>query len=110
MNAVARLQTGTKGRQHAFFSPDGTIVGAGDQELGDVVFFEVKTSKELHRWTYKQGSIHTHLRRDAEEKERPEKDPHRFGFSPDGTSFVAGCHGALIRVVDTGQILRQFGD
>jgi WD40 repeat protein len=110
LRPVARLTSGGRGLQHPFFSPDGTTLAAGDQDNGDVVFWNAANGEELQRYTFQRGSFRTHFPRGEETRIRPEKDPRRFVFSPDGTSFLAGCYGGIIRLVSTGQDTRRFGD
>ena len=98
------------GHQHPFFSPDGSLVGSGSQSNGDVVFFDLESGQEVFRYTFIRGTFRTHFQRQQSESHRPEKDPHRFAFSADGTSFIAGCHGGIIRNVNSGQILQQFDE
>lgn len=105
-----RLTSGGKGLQHPFFSPDGTVLGSGDQENGDVVFWNVRDGQELRRYTFERGTFTTHFPRSPEQVVRPEKDPARFVFSPDGESFLSGPYGGIIRLVSTGQDTRRFGD
>jgi WD40 repeat protein len=110
LKPVGRLASGGKGLQHPFFSPDGATLGTGDQENGDVVFWNAANGEELTRYTFQRGSFRTHFPRPQEARIRPEKDPRRFVFSPEGTSFLAGCYGGIIRLVSTGQDTRRFGD
>lgn len=110
LKPLQRLSSGGKGLQHPFFSPDGTVLGSGDQENGDVVFWNVADGQELRRYTFERGIFSTHLPRPPEQLVRPEKDPARFVFSPDGESFCAGCYGGIIRLVSSGQDTRRFGD
>lgn len=110
LKLAARMYAGNKEVQQPFFSPDSAILGSGAQENGDVVFWHVGTRKELRRYTFKQGSFRTYHRRDAEALVRPETNPERFVFSPDGESFLAGCYGGMIRLVSDGRDIKRFGD
>ncbi|MCH8922624.1 MAG: PD40 domain-containing protein [Planctomycetes bacterium] len=106
----ARYNAGSNELQHPFFSPDGSMLAAGGQSQGNVVMWNLSTGKEVRRFTHKRGSFHTYARRKAEETHRPESDPTRFAFSPDGESFLAGCHGGILRLISTGRDVRRFGD
>lgn len=110
LTPIQRLQSGSRGLQHPFFSPDGRLLGSGDQTNGDVLFWDLNSGKELARYTFEKGSFHTYRLRKPEERIAPERDPQRFVFSPDGRSFLSAPHGGILRQVDTGQDTRRFGD
>ena len=110
LTPLRRLQTGGQGLQHPFFSPDGSILGTGDQANGDVLFWDLVSGKEIARYTFEKGAFHTYRVRTAEERIAPERDPARFVFSPDGESFLSAPHGGILRQVATGQDTRRFGD
>ena len=106
----ARLKSHGAGLQRVFFSPDGRLLGAGDQTNGDVMFWSADSGEEAYRYTFERGDFRTYYSRSNSQPVRPEKDPARFAFSPDGAAFLAGCHGGIIRLVSTGQDVRRFGD
>jgi len=109
LRPVAKLQVrGNPSIQHPFFSPDGSLLGVGNQSNGDTAFFDINSSKEVFRYTFARGTFRTHYARPQTETHRPEKDPHRFVFSADGNFFMAGCHGGIVRVVNTGQEIQRF--
>jgi WD40 repeat protein len=110
LDVRARLLTGERGIPHPFYSPDAAILAAGCQDNGDVIFWDARTSQELHRYTFDKGSFRTHYQRDADERVRPEKDPSRFCFSPGGNAFLVGCYGGILRDVGSGQEIKRFGD
>lgn len=110
LKPIAQFRTGGPGLQHPFFSPDGALLAAGDQENGDVVFWDLRTRKEVRRYTFERGSFQTFYRRDDDQRERPETDPTRFVFSPDGGAFLVGCYGGFIRLVSDGSEVRRFRD
>lgn len=110
LRPVSRLRTGGPGRAHPFFSPDGQLLAAADQLNSDVVFWEIASGKELARYTFKQGTLHTHGSRSAARTVRPEEDPARFVFSADGASFFGGPYGGILRLVANGQDLARFGE
>ena len=110
MKPVSSLKTGNKGLARPFFSPDGELLAAGSQDNGDVVFWNLANHKEVRRYTFQRGTFHTFYRRDADQTVRPELDPDRFTFSPDGRAFLAGCYGGMIRMVSDGRDVKTFGD
>ena len=111
LQPIRRLQMASNiGHQHPFFSPDASLLGSGSQINGDVAFFDLGSFKEVFRYTYARGTFRTHYPRPLNTKHAPEKDPHRFIFSMDGTSFMAGCHGGIIRVVNSGQEVQRFDE
>ena len=105
-----RLRTGEPGIPHPFYSLDGRYLAAGCQDNGDVVIWDARTSQELYRYTFQKGSFHTHYQRQPSERIRPEQDPSRFCFSPDGNAFFVGCYGGILRDVSSGQEIKRFGD
>ncbi len=110
LDVRARLLTGERGIAHPFYSPDSGRLAAGCQENGDVIIWDARTSQELHRYTFDKGSFRTHYQRQPGERVRPEKDPTRFCFSPDGNAFLVGCYGGILRDVGSGQEIKRFGD
>ena len=110
LDVVSRLQTGVRGLAHPFFSPDGALVAGGCQETGDVVIWSVSNRQETARYTFEKGSFKTQLARSNHESIRPERDPGRFCFSPDGEAFLAGCYGGILRRVSNGAEMARFGE
>ena len=107
---AGRLQSGGTGMQHPFYSPDGRLLAAGDQQNSDVVFWNRQNGREVRRFTFKQGDLHSYHARSDAMAIAPEKSPHRFVFSPDGQAFLSGPYGGIIRLVSTGQDVKRFGD
>jgi WD40 repeat protein len=105
-----RLQAGVEDRQRALFSPDGTAVACCGQTKADVVLFDVTNGREQRRLHFDKGSFTTYMRRSADEKVRPESDPQRFAFSPDGSLFFAGCYGGILRSLESGNEVRRLGE
>ncbi len=87
----SRLKTGERGLAHPFFSPDAKLLAAGCQENGDVVIWNLAERQEVGRFTFEKGGLRTYLPRPAGVTFRPERDPTRFCFSPDGDAFLVGC-------------------
>lgn len=110
LDAVGRLTSGGSGILHPFYSPNGQLVAAGDQQNSDVVFWDRETGQELRRYTFKQGHLHSYHLRSGELPVAPEKSPHRFAFSPDSQAFLAGPYGGIVRLVSTGQDVKRFGE
>lgn len=110
LTPLRRLQSGGRGLQHPFFSPDGSLLGTGDQSNGDVLFWDLISGQEIARYTFEKGAFHTYHARKPEDRIVPEKDPARFVFSPDGQSFLSAPYGGILRQVATGQDTRRFGD
>jgi WD40 repeat protein len=106
----SRFQTGVRGLAHPFFSPDAQLLAAGCQDNGDVVVWNLADRQEVARHTFAKGSFRPHYSRPANALFRPERDPARFCFSPDGESFLAGCYGGILRAVSGGQELARFGE
>lgn len=106
----SRFQTGVRGLAHPFFSPDARLLAGGCQENGDVVIWNVADRQEVARHTFAKGSFRPQYSRQVDAVFRPERDPARFCFSPDGESFLAGCYGGILRAVSGGQELARFGD
>jgi WD40 repeat protein len=106
---ITRFQTGGRGNLHPFFSSNGNTLGAGDQLNGDVVFWDLASGGRRHKYTFEEGSIHTHYVRRSEDEATPEKAPHRFVFTPHKDSFLAGPHGGIVRLLATGQDVQHFG-
>ncbi|MBP89379.1 MAG: hypothetical protein CMJ64_22150 [Planctomycetaceae bacterium] len=107
---VRQFNSRGRGLQRPFFSPDGSLLGAGDQRNGDVVFWDLSNGKDLARYTFEKGAFHTYRTRPKDSLVTPEKDPKRFAFSPDSQTFLSGPHGGIIRQVATGQDTHRFGD
>lgn len=110
LDLVARLQAGTRGLAHSFFSPDAALIVAGCQESGDVVMWSVASKQEAYRYTFEKGGFKTHLLRSARDVVRPERDPGRFCFSPNGEAFLVGCYGGILRSTHSGSELARFGE
>jgi WD40 repeat protein len=110
LEPLAKLETGTRGIAHPFFSPDGELLAAGDQTSGDVVIWRSSGGPELHRYTFENGGFRPHYARPESARERPERDPARFVFSPGSEAFLAGPYGGIVRLVSSGQDVRRFGE
>jgi len=110
LKPIASLKTGNKGIARPFFAPGGELLAAGSQDNGDVVFWDLASRKEVRRYTFQRGTFITYTRRGADQSVRPELDPDRFTFSPDGQAFLAGCYGGMIRMVSDGRDVKTFGD
>lgn len=110
LQPVSRLLTGGRGRAFPFFSPNGELVAAADQSNSDVVVWEVATAKELARYTFQQGSLRTYGLKSPSRLVRPEEDPARFVFSPDGEAFLGGPYGGILRLISTGRDIARFGE
>lgn len=110
LRIAAHFRTGGKGLQTPFFNPDGSVLASGDQQSGDVVFWDVASQKELHRYTFQRGAFRTYLRREPSEVERPELAPVRFAISPGGDAFLAGCYGGIIRMISDGREVQRFSE
>jgi WD40 repeat protein len=106
----SRLKTGERGLAHPFFSPDAKLLAAGCQENGDVVIWNLGERQEVGRFTFEKGGLRTYQSRPAGITFRPERDPTRFCFSPDGDAFLVGAYGGILRATSGGQELRRFGD
>jgi WD40 repeat protein len=106
---AARLNTGGNGRAFPFFSPAGDLLGGADQSNSDIVIWDISSGRELARYTFQQGSVHTYFAKSADRLIRPEEDPIRFAFSPDGTSFLGGPFGGIVRLVQDGRDIARFG-
>ena len=105
-----RLQTSIKGMAHPFFSPDGKYLAGGCQDNGDVVVWDLNTTKEAGRFSFDKWNARTYYARTAEESFRPEKDPQRFVFHPDSSAYLVGGNGGMLRLIDGGRELKRFGD
>jgi WD40 repeat protein len=110
LDVRTRLQAGVRGLVHPFFSPDAGLLAAGSQDAGDVVIWNLADRQEVARYTFEKGALRTHRSRPASEIVRPERDPTRFCFSPDGEAFLAGCYGGILRATSGGQELARFGE
>jgi hypothetical protein len=86
------------------------LLAAADQANSDVVVWEAATGKEIVRYTFQQGSIHTFAVKSAGRVIRPEEDPARFVFAPDGEAFLGGPYGGILRLVTTGRDIARFGE
>lgn len=110
LKPLGKLEMGTRGIAHPFFDPAGERLAAGDQATGDVVIWELTGGRETQRYTFEKGSFRPHYVRAETAVERPERDPARFVFSPDGEAFLSGCYGGIVRLVSSGQDVRRFAD
>jgi WD40 repeat protein len=110
LDVRTRLRTGEPGIAHPFYSFDGRYLGTGCQDNGDVIIWDPRMSQELYRYTFQKGSFRPHYQRQKDERIRPEEDPTRFCFSPDGNAFFVGCYGGIVRDVASGQEIKRFGD
>jgi WD40 repeat protein len=110
LDVRSRLQTGIRGLAHPFFSPEAKVLAAGSQETGDVVLWNLADRQELARYTFEKGGLRTYYNRPATALVRPERDPTRFCFSPDGDTFLVGCYGGILRATSGGQELARFGE
>jgi WD40 repeat protein len=110
LQPVGRVATGNEGRAFPFFSASGDLLGAADQSNSDVVIWETATGREVSRFTFRQGSLHTFLAKGPQRVVRPEEDPIRFVFSPDETAFLGGPFGGIVRLVHDGRDIARFGD
>ena len=110
LDMKSRLQTGVRGLAHPFFASDAKVLAAGCQETGDVVLWNLTDRQEIARYTFEKGGLRTYYNRPANALLRPERDPTRFCFSPDGESFLAGCYGGILRATSGGQELGRFGE
>jgi WD40 repeat protein len=104
------LQCGEPGLAHPFFSRDAKLLAAGCQASGSVLVWDLVERQQIGRYAVEKGSFRTHLSRPADATFRPELDPTRFCFSPDGEAILIGAHGGLLRATRSGQELRRFGD
>src|SRR5262245_60111000 len=110
LDVKSRLQTGVRGLAHPYFSPDAKNIAAGCQETGDVVIWNLADRQEIARYTFEKGALHTYYNRSVTAALRPERDPTRFCFSPDGDAFLVGCYGGILRATSGGQELARFGE
>jgi WD40 repeat protein len=110
LDVRTRLQTGERGLAHPFFSPDASLLAAGCQANGDVVIWNLGQRQETGRFTFEKGALRTYMQRPAGATHRPEGDPTRFCFSPDGEAILVGAYGGILRATAGGQELRRFGD
>jgi WD40 repeat protein len=110
LRPIARLRTGGRGRAFPFFSPQGDLLAAADQANSDVVVWEASSGREIARYTFQQGALHTFAPKSSSRVIRPEEDPARFTFAPDGQSFLGGPYGGILRLVDTGRDIARFGE
>ncbi len=105
-----QLNMGVAGLAHPFFSADAKLIAAGSQASGDVVIWDLATKQEYRRYTFDKGSFKTLLVRSPSDTVRPEKDPVRFAFAPDGQSFLVGAYGGIVRLVEDGRDIQRFGE
>ena len=110
LEARSRVPTGEPGLTHPFFSCDGKLLAAGCQTSGTVVIWNLSERQEVGRFALERGGFRTYLARPADAVFRPEQDPTRFCFSPDGEAFLTGAHGGILRATAGGAELRRFGD
>jgi WD40 repeat protein len=110
LDVRARLRSGEPGRAHPFFAPDAQHVAAGCQQRGDVVIWRLSDRQEVARYTFEKGGLRTYYQRPPDVAFRPERDPTRFCFSPDGEAFLVGAYGGILRATHGGQELARFGN
>ena len=110
LDVKSRFQTGIRGLAHPFFAPDARQLAAGCQENGDVLIWNLANRRELAHYTFEKGGLRTYYNRPADAAFRPENDPTRFCFSPDGEAFFTGAYGGILRAASSGQELARFGD
>ena len=110
LDVRSRLQTGVRGLAHPIFSPDASLLAAGCQENGDVVIWNLSQRQEVGRFTFQKGGLRTYMLRPEAATFRPERDPTRFCFSPDGEAILVGAYGGILRATSGGQELGRFGD
>jgi len=110
LDVRSRWQSNTRGIARPFFAPDAKLLAAGCQETGDVVIWNLDDRQEQARYTFEKGALRTYYNRPAGALVRPERDPTRFCFSPDGHSFLVGCYGGILRATTGGQELARFGE
>jgi WD40 repeat protein len=110
LEPLKRFSGGDEQRQCVLFSPDGATLACCGQEKADIVFFDVASGRELRRMHYEQGTFSPYLRRDRDERVRPEEDPLRFAFTSDGAAFIAGPYGGVLRSVETGNEVQRLVD
>jgi len=110
LDVRSRWQSNTRGIARPFFAPDAKLLAAGCQETGDVVIWNLDDRQEQARYTFEKGALRTYYNRPAGALVRPERDPTRFCFSPDGHSFLVGCYGGILRSTSGGQELARFGE
>jgi WD40 repeat protein len=107
---MRRIITGSVGRASPFFSAAGDLLGVADQSNSDVAIWDMRSGQELSRFTFQQGALHTYHSKSLDRPIRPEEDPARFAFSPDGSSFLGGPFGGILRTVTDGAEIARFGD
>jgi WD40 repeat protein len=105
-----QLNTGVAGIAHPFFSTDGKQLAAGSQTNGDVVVWDLASKQERRRYTFDKGGFKTYYARTENEVVRPEKDPMRFAFAPEGDAFLVGAYGGILRLVEDGRDIQRFGE
>ena len=110
LQPARQIATGGSGRAFPFFSTGGELLGAADQSNSDVVIWDMRSGEELSRFTFRQGAVHTYRSKAAGRVVRPEEDPARFVFSPDGASFLGGPFGGILRLVSDGRDVARFGE
>jgi WD40 repeat protein len=110
LQPASRLRTGGAGRAFPFFSPDGALLAAADQSNSDIVVWDVATGQETARYTFQQGAVRTYGPKSAGRHVRPEEDPARFVFTPDGAAFLGGPYGGILRLVTTGRDIARYGE
>lgn len=105
-----QLNLGVAGIAHPFVSQDGKLLAAGSQASGDVVIWDLASKQEHRRYTFDKGGFKTLLARSESDTVRPEKDPMRFAFAPDGEAFLVGAYGGILRLVEDGRDIQRFGE
>lgn len=101
---------GTRGIAHPFFSPDGKVLAGADQTTGDTAFLALESRREIARYTFEKGGFRPYTTRDEADRRRPEADPTRFTFHPEGQAYLAGCYGGIVRRIDDGRDILRLSD
>lgn len=110
LEPISKVETLEQGLVQPFFSRDGKLLGIGSQLRGDVQIVRTETGEKLREFTFEKGAFKTTQVRKETEQIRPESDPGRFVFSPDGDAFLVGAYGGIVRLIDSGADIRRFGD
>jgi WD40 repeat protein len=110
LRPAARIATGGEGRASPFFAADGSLLAAADQESSDVVIWDWPSGRQIAHYTFRQGAVPRQLVKSPARVVRPEEDPARFAFAPDGATFLGGPFGGIVRLVTDGREIARFGD